>query len=279
MDVEEKPILHLAVSLPEIVGKITAFLPNSDLLTCTRLNSVWEGAARKHLRARISISMKHLPPYLETMLVRSNHHERMEFCYTSAPEFVTFLQNAGKLDHSFLSITLDKDLSCWDGVFSSLKLAGTSLTSLMLRPICFKSHTPHPSSVLAVLTPEKNLTLPAITRLSLVSLPAQTYPALGNIYSRLAPLLPNVDTLRHQLCEQSELDFLLGTRPAPFPKLTSLSVTHCNLDRTLIDSFQIAVTPSWALTRLEFDIRNDKKKHWSDFAPNLFRRFGIRAYL
>ncbi|OXA48753.1 uncharacterized protein LOC118436984 [Folsomia candida] len=265
MDINERTILHLALSLPEIIGRVTGFLPNSDLLTCTRLNSVWEGAARKHLRARITITTEHLLRYLETILVRSNHHKRMEFCYNGGPEFVKFLQNAGKLDHLILTITLDKDLSCWDGIFSSLKLAGTSLTSLLLRPVCLKPYTPHPSSILRVLTREKNLTLPAITRLSMVPFPLRKYPALGNIYSRLAPLLPNVDTIRLQFCEQSELEFLLCARsapapaPAPFPKLTSLSVTHCFSERILIDAFETAVAPPWALTRLEFDVRNDKK--------------------
>ncbi|OXA47545.1 uncharacterized protein LOC118437458 [Folsomia candida] len=40
---------HLTVSLPEILARITTFLPKSDLLSCTWINTTWEHEIRKRL--------------------------------------------------------------------------------------------------------------------------------------------------------------------------------------------------------------------------------------
>ncbi|OXA45091.1 uncharacterized protein LOC118438139 [Folsomia candida] len=46
---------HLAVVLPEILAKIATFLPKSDLLSCTLINSTWETEVRKLLFDNVRI--------------------------------------------------------------------------------------------------------------------------------------------------------------------------------------------------------------------------------
>ncbi|XP_035711076.1 uncharacterized protein LOC118436667 [Folsomia candida] len=67
--------LHLAVKLPEILRKIATFLPNSDLLTCTLINTTWEAEVRHRLLTlhRLSLTPENIIDSDKIITTRGNH--------------------------------------------------------------------------------------------------------------------------------------------------------------------------------------------------------------
>ncbi|XP_035712369.1 uncharacterized protein LOC118437460 isoform X2 [Folsomia candida] len=139
MAVDDNPP-QLVTSLPEIIGKITSFLPISDLLTCTKVNAGWEREARNHIRARSVFSGRFLgyyESYGEVMSVRTSYYETMRINWEYNQELDDFLprfknlaeQCTGKVRHLTLSVFLDGGKRPME-FFRIIKLFGNHLTSL-----------------------------------------------------------------------------------------------------------------------------------------------------
>lgn len=64
----------------QIVSGILAYLPASDLISCTRVNSVWEDEARKHLNLAPTIQLccSSVDQYFDTMDPRGHRHSTLK---------------------------------------------------------------------------------------------------------------------------------------------------------------------------------------------------------
>ncbi|XP_035712367.1 uncharacterized protein LOC118437460 isoform X1 [Folsomia candida] len=279
MAVDDNPP-QLVTSLPEIIGKITSFLPISDLLTCTKVNAGWEREARNHIRARSVFSGRFLgyyESYGEVMSVRTSYYETMRINWEYNQELDDFLprfknlaeQCTGKVRHLTLSVFLDGGKRPME-FFRIIKLFGNHLTSLQFTfftklDVFYDRQntydTEDASAFLADFNPGKDLIFPFITKLSLYTFNIANTAIHPIILAKIAPLFPAVTHIGFSFPRLEVFEFLFRTNPTLFPKLTSLADKNPYKCPDVVDDRAFMTNQlSWyfspQISRLEFDMSN-----------------------
>ncbi|OXA47400.1 uncharacterized protein LOC118437382 [Folsomia candida] len=242
---------HLAISLPEIIRNITAFLPISDLRICTLLNAGWEREARHHIRVRCKFRgtiryTNSYQRYERAMSIRSDFLEttQLDWEYDQVsdeflPRFRSLAEiSTGKVRHLIVSFFLNGGTQPKQ-FFEIIKMFGNRLTSLQLRfftaYIRFSTEpqnanmlpTGNLSAFLADFNPGEDLIFPSITKLCLdtqnIADSSDMYHAL---VVKISGLFPNVTCLQYISPRREGFEFVFRPEAPPFPKLKSLSVRN-----------------------------------------------------
>lgn len=122
------------------MAKILSYLPPSDLLSCTRVSSVWEGEARKHLLKGVPttpLCCSTVSQYFEAMSLRGQLHTHLELSLCSSPDCLSTLVAKLKETNSLQKVTSLTthwiSIEQWIYNFATCRLF-THLKTLELRP-------------------------------------------------------------------------------------------------------------------------------------------------
>ncbi|OXA61414.1 uncharacterized protein LOC110841918 [Folsomia candida] len=128
---------HLAVLLPEIVANIVTFLPKSDLISCTLINSTWEQEARKRLlvQSQFILDAQNIAHHQEISSVRGNYARNIgvvEFPNLSRQgPCGNFISTQGHKVKRLAALLLPPDVT-WPQYFETLSNSFPNLTSVAL---------------------------------------------------------------------------------------------------------------------------------------------------
>lgn len=274
------------------MSRILSYLPPADLLSCTRVSSIWEGQARKFLLRGVStrrLCCSTMIQYLELM-PQNRRHSHIQLVTCSKPNClsttVAKLSEANSLSNvTSLATSWTLDMK-WGQDFS-LWTHFPNLETLVLRPCCGKKNITKLEepivqtyfglgidSYLAKYS-QKPWSLPSVTTLiwrfeHLPKLHLNEATWTRSLLALLSPsrgvcILPNVTTLKSWNLEfQPHIfsSFLLNSLPL-FPGTTALSILN---KRETMDGanllflcllLQLTTRELWAVRRLEVNLTED----------------------
>ncbi|XP_035713818.1 uncharacterized protein LOC110855949 isoform X2 [Folsomia candida] len=198
---------HLAVKLPEIATNIVTFLPKSDLISCTLINSAWEQEARKRLLflSHFILDAENVAHHQEISSVRGNSARNIgvvEFPNLSREgPCGNFISTHGHKVNRLETRLLPPDVT-WPQYFETLSNSFPNLTSVVLL-IDNLDNTD---------SPQNRVFFPKVKNLAIYT-PWNFMKPQEILSTQLAPLFPNLVTLFCQRIRQSVVESFLHFSP------------------------------------------------------------------
>ncbi|XP_035702476.1 uncharacterized protein LOC118433998 [Folsomia candida] len=216
---------HTLLLLPEILAKIVTFLPNSDLISCTLINTAWEQEVRKrlHVVRRLVLTPTNLVKYEEVNTRGENFPRNIALYDFKNLSFQGPLASLiFKHGHKVKTLNIDFVLpnNKWPQYFESVAKAFPTLNSLKLNVSLTKEDNSNQgSSFYESYLPPRPYSFPKLTKLEISSFQEEVKAILVSMTPQFIPLFPSLVALSFTGIYHPDLLNLAGT-------LTSLKLIN-----------------------------------------------------